>query len=142
MAMLVGPNDRQTANINVTPMIDVLLVLIIIFMVITPLSPTGFKSLVPEEPQRTQQPTTPATDIVVTVLADHTVRINQERVEIGALYARLLQIFGAFPDRVLFLRAEGDLEFRQVAEVIDIAKGAGLSRIALMPGEHREQHRQ
>jgi len=121
-------------------MIDVLLVLIIIFMLITPLAPKGLKTLVPEEPQSAQTPA-PTTDIVVTVLPERAVRINQERVAISDLYARFVRIFGGTADRVLFIRAEGDLEFSQVAEVIDIAKGAGLTRVALMPGEHRESLR-
>jgi biopolymer transport protein ExbD len=75
MAMSLGSNGRQQANINVTPMIDVLLVLIIIFMVITPTTSRGLNTLVPQtDPGRTAPP--PANDIVVTVNSDYTVALN------------------------------------------------------------------
>ena len=130
MGMNVGSHGSQKADINITPMIDVLLVLIIIFMVITPYS-VGLRTLVPDPaPERPQAPR--AQDIVVTLQKDGAVLLNMERVELPALRARLLQIFQARGDDVIFLRGDGSLEFGRVAEVIDIAKGAGLSRVALM----------
>jgi biopolymer transport protein ExbD len=128
--MNVGSHGPRKADINITPMIDVLLVLIIIFMVITPYS-VGLRTLVPDPaPERPQAPR--AQDIVVTLQLDGTVLLNMERIELPALRARLLQIFQARGDDVIFLRGDGSLDFGRVAEVIDIAKGAGLSRVALM----------
>jgi biopolymer transport protein ExbD len=123
---------KGKAEINVTPMIDVVLVLIIIFMVITPLTPTGLRALVPQSapPGREDQPQ--RRDIVVTVGKNELVLINGERVELSQLPARLARIFQARGNDVVFITGDKDLEFRRVAEVIDLANGAGLGRIALM----------
>ena len=132
MAMLLGKSARSRAEINMTPMIDVLLVLIIIFMVITPVAPTGLDTLLPQSPDSdTPQPTTPH-DVVITVQGDGTVRVNDETVDLTLLHARLLRIFGGRANSVVFIRGEKDLDFGQVAEVIDITKGAGVGRVGLM----------
>jgi biopolymer transport protein TolR len=128
MGMATGEDSR--AEINMTPMIDVLLVLIIIFMVITPLTPAGLRTLVPRQPDANEHES--LTDIVVTVERDGSIRLNAERIELLALPGRLSQIYRARGDTVLFVRGDEHLEFRQIAAVIDIAKGAGLQRVALM----------
>ena len=114
-----------------TPMIDVLLVLIIIFMVITPLTPAGLRTLVPQPPPDAAEHES-SRDIVVTVERDGSMLINAERIELLALPGRLSEIYHARGDTVLFVRGDQQLEFRQIAAVIDIAKGAGLQRVALM----------
>jgi biopolymer transport protein TolR len=131
MAMALGSNRLLKADINITPMIDVLLVLIIIFMVITPLAPVGLRTMLPE-PAPAQLNAPRLQDIVVTVQKDGAILLNQERVDFTTLPARLHQIFQVRGDGVIFLRGDGDLEFSKIAEVIDIAKGAGLQRVALM----------
>jgi biopolymer transport protein TolR len=127
MAMTKGK-----AEINMTPMIDVLLVLIIIFMVITPLTPTGLRALVPQPPPPGREDQRHRTDIVVTVGKNDLVLINGERVELSLLPSRLARIFQARGDDVIFITGDKDLEFRRIAEVIDLANGAGLRRVALM----------
>lgn len=122
----------QTADINVTPLIDVLLVLLIIFMVITPLMPHGLNTVVPQQARSDQQQAPARPDIVITVCGDATVRLNSESLPVSLLQPRLNRLFARTPDDVVFVRAEKDLEFRQVAEVIDIIKGAGATRIGLM----------
>jgi biopolymer transport protein TolR len=129
MGMSVG---SQKAQINVTPMIDVLLVLIIIFLVITPSTPVGLKTQVPQPAPADGQPAPPSHDIVITVRSDDTLRLNQEPVDLSDLHDRLVRLFGSQPDHVVFVRGDRNLEFRRIAQVIDIAKGAGLNRIALM----------
>ena len=129
MAMSLGSNS-QKAEINVTPMIDVLLVLIIIFMVITPLMPRGLKALVP---QAAAAPiAAPAHDIVISVLHNQTFALNRERLDLESLRARLVRLFASGANDVVFVRGEKDLEFRQIAQVIDLAKGAGVRRVGLM----------
>jgi len=128
--MAVTP-DRK-AQINLTPMIDILLVLIVIFMVITPLTPTGLPTLVPQPAAAGLEPPPPARDIVITVRPDGTVRLNQEPVDVTRLRRRLIQLFRTASGHVIFVRGEKGLEFRAIAEVIDIASGAGVTRVALM----------
>jgi biopolymer transport protein ExbD len=132
MGMPPGGNAHRKAEINVTPMIDVLLVLIIIFMVITPLTPRGLNALVPQEQPSDRKQLTPTSDIVITVRGNGTVRLNQEPIEMAHLQERLTLLFKSSANNVIFVRGEADLEFGQIAEVIDIAKGAGLNRVALM----------
>ena len=131
MGMSLGGNGRPHANINMTPMIDVLLVLIIIFMVITPTTSHGLNALVPQ-PESGPPSEAPSTDIVVTVNGDRTVSINQETVAIEELSGRLRRLYVNHPGHPLFVRGGKDLAFEQVAQVIDIARGVGLDRIALM----------
>jgi len=126
--MASGGDSR--AEINMTPMIDVLLVLLIIFMVITPLTPAGLRTLVPQPRDAAAHES--STDIVVTVERDGSMLLNAERIELLALPGRLSHIYRARGDTVLFVRGDQHLEFRQIAAVIDIAKGAGLQRVALM----------
>jgi len=128
MGMATGA--RSKAEINMTPMIDVLLVLIIIFLVITPLTPAGLRTLVPQPPDAEDHES--SRDIVVTVERDGSIRLNAERIKLLALDERLRQIYQVRGDAVMFVRGDQHLEFRQIAAVIDIAKGAGLQRVALM----------
>ena len=130
MAMSVSGGSYQKAEMNVTPLIDVLLVLIIIFLVVMPSLSHGLKTSVPETSD--QKPATPRDDIVVTVVGNGMVRLNQESVALEDLDGRLKAVFKNAANHAIFVRADKDLDFQQVAEVIDIAKGAGLDRVALM----------
>jgi biopolymer transport protein TolR len=130
MAMsLRGSLDRK-AELNVTPLIDVLLVLLIIFMVITPSLSIGLDALVPQASNQKASP--PADDIVISVLGDGNVHLNEETVAVADLSERLKAVFRIAPDRVVFVRGKKQLDFQEVADVIDIAKGAGLERVALV----------
>ena len=105
MGMSVG-GGKQKAEINVTPMIDVLLVLIIIFLVVTPRREVGLKTLVPEPPAADQRPPEPQNDIVITVHRDHTVSLNQESLPAAQLDERLRRLFKGRPRQVIFVRGE------------------------------------
>src|SRR5579863_5293388 len=120
MAMLVGGSGPK-AELNVTPLIDVLLVLLIIFMVISPTLSNGLDTLVPQPAD--QRASSPSDDILLTVSANGTVRIGQETVGVADLENRLKAIFKNTADHVVFVRGDKDLDFEQVADVIDIAKG-------------------
>jgi len=134
MGMSLGGNGKTRAEINMTPMIDVLLVLIIIFMVISPTKSRGLQTLVPEEPT-VDRPVPPEShDIVITVHRDGGVDLNREALDIPRLRERLARLFldqGAV--NVVFVRGDGDVEFSSVAQVIDLTRGSGVNRIALMP---------
>jgi biopolymer transport protein TolR len=134
MAMSMGGGSGPKSDINMTPMIDVLLVLIIIFMVITPLTPKGLEALVPQPPPPNSPPP-PADDrtIVVTINKDHSMLVNTEPVQESALSKRLEDIFKTRAERVMFVKGDPEIEYKWVAEVIDIAHGAGIDKVGLMP---------
>jgi len=112
-------------------MIDVLLVLIIIFMVLTPLTSMGLRTLVPQPLPPDREDQHQWRDIVVTVRKHSLVLINSEPVDLSNLSDRLAQSFRVRGDGVIFVRGDKDLEFRRIAEVIDIAKGSGFQRVVL-----------
>lgn len=117
-------------GINVTPMIDILLVMLIVFMVITPLEKKGLEARVPQEDKEVKA--SPDDGIVVQLGADGSIRMNQEGHSIESLAARLGDVFLRRADRVCFVQADGGLDFEQVAAVVDVAKGAGSSAVGLL----------
>jgi biopolymer transport protein TolR len=135
MTAMTG-NNGMTSEINVTPMIDVLLVLLIIFMVIVPAIPRGEAAAVPQ-PARSNGGSGEA--VVLEVLKDGAnavkFRINEQAVAQGELQARLSAIYANRAQRVLFLKGDDTLSFTQMAQVIDIGHSAGIDEIGLMtPG--------
>jgi biopolymer transport protein TolR len=134
MGMAVGGGSGgPKADINMTPMIDVLLVLIIIFMVITPLTPKGLEALVPQPaPPNQKQSDADQRTVVISVAKDKSLMINQEATDENKLGPRLEEIFKTRAERVVFVKGDPDLEFQTVARVIDIAKGVGIDKVGLM----------
>ena len=133
MAMSVGGTKGVVSEPNVVPLIDVLLVLIIIFMVITPRTPTGLKTLVPQPTPPNQKQSQPdSRTIVVQVLANGQVKINQDDVTWNDLGSRLFDIFKERADRIAFVKGDDNVEFSQVAHAIDIMRGSGIDHVGLI----------
>jgi biopolymer transport protein ExbD len=129
----MGGGRGPKSDINMTPMIDVLLVLIIIFMVITPLTPHGLEALVPQPPPPNQkQNLADQRTVVIVINKDKSIEINNEPTTEDKLGQRLEEIFKTRAERVVFVKGDPDLEFAPVAKAIDIAHGAGIDKVGLM----------
>lgn len=134
MGMKVGGTKGVLCEPNVVPMIDILLVLIIIFMVITPLTPRGLDALVPQPspPDAQANPDLVAKTVVVQVARDGSVKINQEESSWENLGARLEDIFKTRAEKVAFVKGDDDVLFAEVARAIDIMKASGVEKIGLI----------
>ena len=138
MAMAMGGSGGgPTADMNVTPLIDVLLVLLIIFMVITPLTPKGLDALVPQPPKDQQKQQEPNDRTIVVQLLKGAgdkpaLKINQDDVTWENLEGRLNDIFKTRAEKVMFVKADPDLPFNDVAQVIDIGHAAGVDKVGLI----------
>jgi biopolymer transport protein TolR len=131
-----GPSNPQ---INVTPLIDVLLVLIIVFMVVVSMSKhKGLEAQIPQPAQDSQnQPVPIDRTIVIQVIwgaqnQPPVLKINQDEVKWDDLQSRLHDIFKIRAERIAFVRGDDDVDFEYVADVIDIAREAGVERIGLL----------
>ena len=137
MTTTSGNTREITSTINVTPMIDVLLVLLIIFMVIVPALPRGESALAPRPSLNT--PNANPESVVLEVVKGSggivNFRINQQAVNRNDLPARLAAIYANRAERVLFVKGDDQLQFTQIAQAIDIGHAAGVDHIGLLtPG--------
>lgn len=131
---LSSARHAAVAEMNVVPLIDILLVLLIIFMVISPHVPLGLPVVAPQ-PATEVGPETPPDPVVVQVLADGSLRINKEPVRWGDLPGRLEGIFKLRASRVAFAQGASSLEFGAMARAIDAMRGAGITTIGLLTRE-------
>lgn len=137
MGMQVGDNKGGAiAEMNVVPLIDILLVLLIIFMVITPLTPKGLDTLVPQpNPNQQQNQELENKTVVVQVLKtgqQTTLKINQEDATWNTLEPRLEEIFKERADKIAFVKGDNDVLFQEVARAIDVMRSAGIDKVGLI----------
>lgn len=136
MGMGGGNTGGAMSDMNVTPLIDVLLVLLIIFMVIVPVTPKGLDTLVPQPPKNKDQSEPNDRTIVVQVLFNGagapTYKINQDEFPKAAIEPKLVEIFSTRQEKVMFVKGDKDLDFSKVAEMIDYGHQAGVDNIGLI----------
>ena len=135
MSMAVGGGKGGTMNdINMTPMIDVLLVLLVIFMIMQPMLQRSIDIQLPVEKD---EPTAPAVPpIVLEMFPGGQYLLNKSPVPASQLQARLLEVYSNRPDRVLFVKADGAVKYGEVITVMDYARGAGVEVLgAVLPDE-------
>ncbi|MBI1967806.1 MAG: biopolymer transporter ExbD [Gemmatimonadetes bacterium] len=134
-----GSGGGLTSDINVTPMIDVLLVLLIIFMITLPLSRRTFDVQVPPEQKQQQQKQQQSDQIVLELRADGSYAVNNQPVTVAGLDGTFHQIYDQRPAKLLFIKAAPNRKYKDVVEAMDIAHGAGVQVIGFTPAEAKSQ---
>jgi biopolymer transport protein TolR len=136
MGMNVGGKKGAIASINITPYIDILLVLLIIFMVITPIRQMDLDVKVPQTSNEGEKNSTPDPSVIVVSVGESAqIAINQEPTNVADLGPKLQEIYSKRANKNMFISASAKLPYGDVVRVIDIAKGAGVQDVGLITEE-------
>ena len=132
-----GTDKGAFGSMNVTPLIDVMLTLLVIFMIFSPVTPKGEKAAIPQPPPKNAKPQTNNRSVILQVLAapqgqPPQLELNQEHVAWQDLNSKLVDIFKARAQRVMFVKADNSIPWSDVAQVIDAAHGAGVEHVGLI----------
>jgi biopolymer transport protein ExbD len=130
--MSAGQSGRLTNEPNVTPMIDVLLVLLIIFMLVVPMSRKAIDLQLPD-PTEQQSSATPPPQIVLEVLPGNKFAVNKEPIAKANLAARLKEIYDGRPEKIIFVKGDPKVKYSDVIFAMDVARGAGVKVIGVSP---------